>query len=598
MIGTTHPSPQRFPRLLLLPLLAAACGGGGGGGAAANSKPTIIAASYVGVSATPSAGDELLLTFSEAVRLVSGKFLTDADVTLSGSATLGSVTTPPVLVNATTVSVLLGAGVSFQPASTTITLRDPANNTGNDAVRDGAGQFGVASTPVVIGQSDGAPPSITNVTLAAVAGVLNGTGPAGGVLQVPANGWTIDLAYTDNGAVATAATQIAASVAVATSSGTQPLGTNLTPFLTQLSADNSSASYLVPAGMTFPNGALTISCTVIDVTGRASATATFAATVRAFTPALQPFETSSNPSQVWFLDFSRDIESFTTSVTTGGVSVDVVAGANSRSDFEDILRVLGLNSATPIPNVQPGVDSNQVVIARFQQALLDQLAAYYSGANVTFTLTQPGGSFGGNSSIAYNSFGFSRIAIAGSSDTPGVLGIAIFDPHNETQDDDTLLDFGGNRLGIFLHTIVDSGLSSGATSPFRQTFGQFVPSLAGTPIGNGANDADRLTGTLSDQRATDIDTAISDFAHFTATVTAHECGHSLGLVQNGAMPNGLYGNDPNFPGSSNGHIKTPAPPGATNIMSPSLSYTSAINAATAFNSLNLAYLRQQVLYGN
>jgi hypothetical protein len=33
-------------------------------------------------------------------------------------------------------------------------------------------------------------------------------------------------------------------------------------------------------------------------------------------------------------------------------------------------------------------------------------------------------------------------------------------------------------------------------------------------------------------------------------------------------------------------------------MSPSLSYSSAINAATAFNSLNRAYLRQQVLYGN
>ena len=67
------------------------------------------------------------------------------------------------------------------------------------------------------------------------------------------------------------------------------------------------------------------------------------------------------------------------------------------------------------------------------------------------------------------------------------------------------------------------------------------------------------------------------------------------------MPVGLYGNDStNFPGSSDGHIRTTAlfPAGSTNIMSPSLSYSTAINAATAFNSLNLAYLREQVTYGN
>ena len=75
----------------------------------------------------------------------------------------------------------------------------------------------------------------------------------------------------------------------------------------------------------------------------------------------------------------------------------------------------------------------------------------------------------------------------------------------------------------------------------------------------------------------------------------------LRLAQNGAMPSGLYGNDTtNFPGSQDGHIRTAAlfPVGATNVMSPSLSYSTAINAATAFNSLNLAYLREQVFYGN
>ncbi|MFY9343295.1 MAG: hypothetical protein WAT39_12440, partial [Planctomycetota bacterium] len=97
-----------------------------------------------------------------------------------------------------------------------------------------------------------------------------------------------------------------------------------------------------------------------------------------------------------------------------------------------------------------------------------------------------------------------------------------------------------------------------------------------------------------------IDTAIADFARFTAIVTGHECGHSVGLVVNGAMPLGLYGNNPNFPGSSDGHIRTAAlfPQGATNVMSPSLSYEASINPASTFNTLNMAYLREQVTYGN
>ena len=90
-------------------------------------------------------------------------------------------------------------------------------------------------------------------------------------------------------------------------------------------------------------------------------------------------------------------------------------------------------------------------------------------------------------------------------------------------------------------------------------------------------------------------------ARFIATVTAHECGHSVGLVVDGAMPNGLYGDDAtNFPGSAYGHIRNTSlfPVGATNLMSPSLNFTLATSSSTAFNTLNMAYLREQVFYGN
>ncbi|MCK5943381.1 MAG: hypothetical protein KAI24_15475, partial [Planctomycetes bacterium] len=112
-------------------------------------------------------------------------------------------------------------------------------------------------------------------------------------------------------------------------------------------------------------------------------------------------------------------------------------------------------------------------------------------------------------------------------------------------------------------------------------------------------DGARLLGTVGDSRETAIDAALADLARFIATVTAHECGHSVGLVVNGAMPTGLYGNDTtNFPGSANGHIRNTSlfPAGATNVMSPSLSYSTATDAQTDFNTLNKAYLQEQVFY--
>jgi hypothetical protein len=575
--------------------MATGCSGGGGGGTA-DLTPTIITAAFVGGSSTPAEGDTLLLFFSEDVTLVSGNLLTNADVTLSGSGSLGTVTTAPTLVSARSVSVTLGNGVSFTPGVTTVAL-----SATNDVVRDSAGQLGIDGTAVAIGTSDGVAPTVSNVTIAAIDDELNGTGPAGGTLQVPVRGWTIDLTYSDNGAISTNQTQVRANVAVSTSSGSQPAGTNLRPFLTQVQANNTAASYRVPSTVTFPSGACTISCSVIDASGLASNTSSFSFTVRAFTNALQPFETNTNAQQVWYIDFTRDVESLSTRSITNGIAVDVTAGANSRSDFEDVLHVLGLLTTSPIANVSGSQSSNDVVVEQYQTELLAQLALLYSGANVSFTLTRPSGSFGTNSSLAYNAIGYSQISIAGSSSSAGVLGVAIFDANNETQNDDTQTNFQGIRLGIFLQTIANAGMGPPSSSAFRLTDGPLAPSLGGTAIGADSQDGSRLLGSLTDSRATDIHAAITDLARFTSVVLAHECGHSMGLVQDNAMPAGLYGNDTtNFPGSAEGHIRNASlfPSGSTNVMSPSLSYSSTLNTNTAFNSLNLAYLREQVFYGN
>jgi len=594
---------QRFPAAILLVALLAACGGGGGGGGGgpSDAPPVLVGAACVTNTGTPVAGDQLILTYSEPVELVAGRLLDDADFQLGGGATLGAVVAAPVQFVANVVFLELGPGAQITPGVTTIAMRTPAGGGGNDVVRDASGQFARAGAEVTIAVSDGAPPVVQELTIAAIQSQLNGTGPAGGTLQTPSNGFTITLSYADNVGVATDRIRISANRSVTTPAGSARADSDLVPFLTLVDADTDEATLLVPSTVRFPDAPIVLTAIVLDDSGRGSAPRTFDLTVRAFDDARRPFETRRNPTQSWFLDFSRDVESFTATIAGVGADVAVVPGANGRSDVDDILLVLGLLAPNPVPNAVGNLDSNEAVRQRFVQQMIARLDEFYAGTKVRFTTTAPAASFGASASVDYNSFGHSRIAIAGAADTAGVLGVAIFDPNNATQNDDTRLDFGGRRLGVFLHTIVDFGMGTPSATTFRTTFDAFTPVFGGAPIGAAANDAGRLAGTVTDARRTQIDVAIRDFARFCATVVAHECGHSMGLVQDGPMPTGLYGGDAaNFPLSTDGHIRNADlfPSGAINVMSPALSYDNAIATDTAFNRLNLAYLREQVTYGN
>jgi hypothetical protein len=582
--------------------VAAACGGGGGGGGD-GVAPRLVGAAFAGIGPTPLQNDLLVLSCSEDVTATAGTAVGTNVMTLS-SGSLGTGCIVQDQPTTRSVRLRLGSGVSFTPGVTTIAFAPT-----NSVIKDTSGNAGTGTDTVVIGDSDGAAPTIGNLTLNAIDSVLNGTGPAGGTLQVPQNGWNIDVAYADTGAptplgVDATRTQITASVAVGTSAGTQPAGANLTPFLVPVVATSTAARWNVPAATSFGTGPVTLTVSVVDGGGLQSAPATFHLTVHAWTDALRPFETTVNSQQVWLIDTTRDVESFTTSPIIGGATINIVTTPTGRADWLDILFVLGLQSTTPIPNVIGNQNSNDVVLQRFQAAILSNLGALYAGANVTFTFTQPSGSFGSNSSVPYASLGYSQICLGGSDDNGAadILGVAQLDPNNQRQNNDCLLESPNNvRLGVFLHTIANDGLESPVGSAFRRNFNSLAPALGGTPVGNASGDDNRLTGTTVDLRSGAIDNGIAELARFAAVVLAHECGHSVGLVMNGAMPVGLYGGDPvNFPGSTDGHIDTRFlfPSGGTNVMSPLLSYVLATDSHTAFNSLNLAYLREQAFYGN
>ena len=545
----SRPPHQSFPtskRLTPLAFLLGAfcsCSGGGGGSGADARAPTLVGAAFVG-GRSPAPGDTLLLTFSEGMRTAIGATVGSAEFALSGGDTLGTATTVQSQPTTTTMVLLLGTGVTFTPGTTTLDFAST-----NATIADAGGNSGDPGAAITIEGSDGAAPTIDRLTVAAIDQALNGTGPAGGTLQ----------------------------------------------------ASTTAARFSVPATVILPAGPLTFTVVVVDGGGLASTAATFDVTVRAFTDALRPFETTVNAQQVWFLDTSRDVESFSTLTAAGVTSIEVTTGASGRSDFLDVLHVMGLQTTTP--QTGSGTDSNIEALDLLRSRILAELAGFYAGCNVSFTWTQPTGNFGTTSSFSYGSFGYSQICLGGAFDaTSAVLGVAQFDPNNTRQNNNCLLEDGTNpRLGVFLHTIADGGFRSSAGTTFRVLFNQLAPALGGNPIGTVANDLQRLLGTQSDGRAALIEVAVEDIARYLAVVLAHECGHSHGLVQNGAQPTGLYGNDTvNFPSSTNGHIRTPLlfPNGGINIMSPSLSYTLATDPNTAFNSLNLAYLREQVSYGN
>jgi hypothetical protein len=437
----------------------------------------------------------------------------------------------------------LGPGVTFDPGVSTIGFAAD-----NDAVRGSDGSAPAGNTVVIL-EGDGDAPVITELTLDRIDGELNGTGPAGGVLQVPVNNFTIDVSHSDPSGtpIDPAATVVEASVTVTTPAGALAAGTDLTPYLAATSGAGST-SYRVPVNVVFSTGSATVQVFAVDQSGMVSQPSTFAFRLRALDNSLRPFEAT----QLWFLDTARDVESYVHDLgqPLNPVQMQVNGSgqpiANGQSDLYDLWFILGLlgNNAAV----------NNTVVSQLRAAIIARLDALMPAVNVSFTFDRPGTFPSGVASVPYGNLPFSQICIAGAEDetgTSGILGVALFDAHNTTQDNDCLLNFaGGQRLGVFMHTIINDGLRPPAGSTFRLTYDPFTPGFTGVPIGEApdGDDPGRLNGTVTGARATAIDNA------------------------------SLF------------------PPGAINVMTPVLSFGLAIHDATAFNSLNLAYLRERVVY--
>ena len=592
------------PLLLASTLALLGCGGGGGGGGAPQADIGLLSVVFRGSTPSdtnPDPGELLFLFFSADVELAPSASSNGIALSAGG---LGSPTSVS-LVDARTIAITLGTGVSFVPGTATASLVD-----GQSLVNGVGGRTIATGNALTIASSDSNRPVVSRFTINETPTELNGNGNAGGTLQVPPNGFSIDANYSDaSSSISTGAIVLTCSQSVNVSGRDIGAGGNLLASLGSASA--TSFGLLVPGSVRFNEGEQTLTLIVPDAQGEYSAPVTFRFRVKNLDDQTRPLENG----QVWFLDTSRDLEAISSAAGSGSnVNLTRTDGANSLADYDEVLRVIGLHFATPIANVLNSKNSNEVVSDLLQARIVSQLTTLYGGAAVSFTFASPGSFPSNKAFVDYNAASHSRIAIGGSPSpaATGALGVALFDPNNKKQEDNTLPagTYDGVqltvRLGVFPYTLVSAQINVSGTR-FRQVFDPFVLHR-GQPVGSvtaPTSDATRLVNinnnVAGDTRQTAISRALDEWARFIAIVTAHECGHSLGLVKDGAMPAGLYGGlAANFPGSTSGHISLSStsifPSGATTIMAPSLSFSNANHASSAFNALNLSYLRERSLY--
>lgn len=578
--------------LLALAAIAGCSKSGGGGPIGIDLPPRLLAAALL----DDGIARALLLTFSEPVVIAASPSAADFQV---GGGTLPTVVGAAHDNSEQAVRLQLARDGDLPPGTATIALAD-----GGRSIRDGAGHAVLAQAPVPVLAGATSEPTLAVLTLNGIEPELNGEGPAGGVLLVPQHGFTIDVGLDRDGVSSPLVVTVHASRPVLVDGALRAVGQDLGDVLPR-AAGGGHASLAVPARVEFPDGDVSIIAVAVAPGGRPTPQRTFAFRTTPATDAVRPFESG----QSWFLDTSRDLESFTvTALGDGRHQVDIVIGANGVTDLEDVLRIAGLLPDPAAPGAAP---MRAALVGRLQTELLDALATLHDGVAIEFTFDPPGPVPQGVLQVPYAEFGFSVICIGGApGELPtGAMGQAQLDPQNRSQDFNCATDyraqpqFPPSRLGVFPYSIVEEGLLSPPSSPFRRLFEPFVRELGGTPVGEAADglDLERVRGQApgGDPTRTDqIDRAVGALVDVVALVVAHECGHCHGLVADGAMPEGLYGGERSFLGSRSWHIDARSlfPPGAQNVMAPGISFTEPQHPASGFTTLNKAYLRERVLY--
>ncbi len=379
----------------------------------------------------------------------------------------------------------------------------------------------------------------------------------------------------------------------------------------------------VPAALAFPptaeGAAITCVATVRDADGVASSEAAlaFAATER--TPLLDPFDVPD----VWVLDFSRDLFAISPGVTPGGAyTIDSVDGSNGVADYLEDMFVIGLQggetapgAATLVAGEAADVGVNAIVARRVREALLSRVRGFYGqssdgagGQDAVPAVFIPNDDPAAPDPATFApAGGFSLIGVGGEGMPADrlvpVFGRAQLDPRNEVRNDNSV--YG---RGVFTTTALRAVL---AIDVAEVVLAPLVPALGGTALGDDPADPIFLADGF-DPAAPGVDPAVTERAErfaflmdvlikALAALTAHEIGHSLGLVADGPPPRGLFGGEAmaEFAGplTTSAHLDL----AGLNLMASGGGGAGLESGATSlfeepfFTPLEMAYLRGRVL---
>ncbi len=314
--------------------------------------------------------------------------------------------------------------------------------------------------------------------------------------------------------------------------------------------------------------------------------------VAPLSPEADPFE-EVDP---WLVTFSRDLGRLEVTFADGVFTVATAAGADGVPDFDEALEAVGLLGGDEAWRA--------AIVGRVREAMRGWLHRFF--------LLGEGGAIGEDSvrirfalegdpdAPAPDDAGWSRIAVGG--DDPrqeagrAFFGRAALDWNNTRADDDTRPD-----RGIFTTSFLRFLMGNPVTAIL---VAEYAPAAGGTPFGSLPGDAALLAPDLDPDtlpagqrtRAARFKLLIEYVPLALASVTAHEIGHSLGLVKPGPPPYGLLGGvegpwvaEP----LDEHHIDTPG----ANLMQSGRSFrlSEAFGDPPAFNAPNLAYLRRRLV---
>jgi hypothetical protein len=429
----------------------------------------------------------------------------------------------------------------------------------------GNGLPAAAGTSFAVGTTADFTPPVLTLTVNGIPAPMN----AG--LHLPRSGFTIDATFSDDRGVDPGSFLLAIPA---------PLGPEELPTTTPgedlfagVSAGASSASLAVSSRLALPLGESGACATVEDLAGNVSAQVAIALAVVEFPDALRPFE----ETQRVLVDFVLD---------RGPAS-----GGNGTPDFEDDLLAYGLASAGD------PAGTNAVVRDRCRAAVLAVASGLLGAAPGSRIELHPTALASPFTRIAVGGIDPADLGRALGDPTTGVVGRAWFDPHNaDLSDDDALLD---PPLGVFPGEMFLAlgnaylGAGPGSATLFGQTFSPLAPAFGGTPAGAHPLDGIVLAPGFDPSAASPaemtrlltIALAAQRFALSVGAVLAHELGHSLGLVETGAPPGGLFG-------TASKHDQNGT---AFDVMVSSYSWNNLVLLPMRFRPLDRAYLREGVV---